>query len=260
MTLAEAFLRTLGDPACAITLVRCHRHRAAADWGIPVRRHGDHLLYLVQRGALDWDLDGRALRHEAGQALWVGPGLRHRCRPAAAPVFRVLRVGLRGPRGLLAAPAPWRLLHDAGDLATGFDAVDEAAALPGTCQIWRLRAGLLGLFAACLDHAGRRGGFTRRERRVLGDLLDREPSPSPARLAAVLGRSSAALRRAFMAAYGCTPRTWLHRRRLAQAAELLRDGVAPAACAAACGYRSLPSFNRLFAQAHGLPPGRWRNR
>lgn len=259
MTSAETFCRFLAGPACAITLVRCHRHRAASGWAIPARRHGDHLLYLLQRGSLDWELDGRALRQQSGQALWVGPGVVHRCRPSAKPVFWVLRVGLSGLAGPLAAPMPWRMLEDAEALAASLDAIEEAASLRGICQDWRLRAALLGLFASALDLTGPHG-LSRPERQLLRELLTREPAPSPARLAAVLGRSPSSLRRAFLAAHGCPPRVWLHRRRLAQAAELLRDGMEPAATAASCGYRSLPSFNRLFAQAYGLPPGRWARR
>jgi AraC-like DNA-binding protein len=80
-------------------------------------------------------------------------------------------------------------------------------------------------------------------------------------LAASIGVSRATLGRRFLARVGDTPAGYLTRWRMDLAAQRLRDtddtvGV----IARSLGYTSEYAFNRAFARARGLPPGRYRAR
>lgn len=65
--------------------------------------------------------------------------------------------------------------------------------------------------------------------------------------------------RAFRETTGLTPHQWLVRQRLERARELLRTStLGLAEVAAACGFADQSHLTRVFAQAVGTTPGRWR--
>ncbi|QKV92212.1 AraC family transcriptional regulator [Streptomyces sp. NA02950] len=82
--------------------------------------------------------------------------------------------------------------------------------------------------------------------------------PSLERLAAELGTGPFALLRAFRAAYGMPPHTWLTDARVRRARRLLDAGTAPAEAAAAVGFTDQPHLNRHFTRIVGVPPGAYR--
>jgi AraC-like DNA-binding protein len=82
--------------------------------------------------------------------------------------------------------------------------------------------------------------------------------PSLERLATDLGTSPFALLRAFRAAYGMPPHTWLTDARVRRARRLLDAGAAPAEAAVAVGFTDQPHLNRHFARIVGVPPGAYQ--
>ena len=73
--------------------------------------------------------------------------------------------------------------------------------------------------------------------------------------------SKATLARRFAAEVGQTPAAYLTTWRMTLAAQTLRSGSAPVATVArSVGYTSEFAFNRAFAKAHGIAPGRYRSR
>ncbi len=82
--------------------------------------------------------------------------------------------------------------------------------------------------------------------------------PSLERLAAELGTGPFALLRAFRAAYGMPPHTWLTDARVRRARRLLDDGVAPAEAAVTVGFTDQPHLHRHFTRIVGVPPGAYR--
>ncbi|MHC0428797.1 AraC family transcriptional regulator [Streptomyces sp. O3] len=82
--------------------------------------------------------------------------------------------------------------------------------------------------------------------------------PSLTRLAQDLGTSPFALLRAFKAAYGMPPHTWLTDARVRRARGLLDAGTAPARAAAAVGFTDQPHLNRHFTRIVGVPPGAYQ--
>ncbi|MFF8292956.1 AraC family ligand binding domain-containing protein [Streptomyces sp. NPDC016309] len=92
------------------------------------------------------------------------------------------------------------------------------------------------------------------------DLLQQrmaEP-PSLEELARELGTSPFALLRAFKAAHGMPPHTWLTNARVRTARRLLEAGTPPAAVAVAVGFTDQPHLNRHFTRIVGVPPGAYQ--
>ncbi|MER7111816.1 AraC family transcriptional regulator [Streptomyces sp. NPDC000229] len=83
--------------------------------------------------------------------------------------------------------------------------------------------------------------------------------PSLEQLARELGTSPFALLRAFKAAYGMPPHTWLTNARVRTARHLLESGTPPAAAAAAVGFTDQPHLNRHFTRIVGVPPGAYQH-
>ncbi|MFI6107049.1 AraC family ligand binding domain-containing protein [Streptomyces sp. NPDC051310] len=82
--------------------------------------------------------------------------------------------------------------------------------------------------------------------------------PSLEQLAQELGTSPFALLRAFKAAHGMPPHTWLTNARVRAARRLLEAGTPPAAAAAAVGFTDQPHLNRHFTRIVGVPPGAYQ--
>ncbi|MEE1751701.1 AraC family transcriptional regulator [Streptomyces sp. SP18CS02] len=92
------------------------------------------------------------------------------------------------------------------------------------------------------------------------DLLQERMAdpPSLEQLARELGVGPFALLRAFKAAYGMPPHTWLTNARVRSARRLLEAGTPPAEAAAAVGFTDQPHLNRHFTRIVGVPPGAYQ--
>lgn len=78
-------------------------------------------------------------------------------------------------------------------------------------------------------------------------------------LAAQIGLSRSAFAERFTRTVGEPPMRYLARRKLEQAATLLRESSLPVArIAYDIGYESEAAFNRAFRREFGMPPGNWR--
>ncbi|WP_225830283.1 AraC family transcriptional regulator [Streptomyces sp. NK08204] len=95
-----------------------------------------------------------------------------------------------------------------------------------------------------------------RARAVLQDRMAAPPTLE--QLAGDLGTSPFALLRAFRAAYGMPPHTWLTDARVRRARFLLDGGTAPAEAAVAVGFSDQPHLTRHFTRIVGVPPGAYQ--
>ncbi|MFJ6694461.1 helix-turn-helix domain-containing protein [Streptomyces sp. NPDC091272] len=91
---------------------------------------------------------------------------------------------------------------------------------------------------------------------ILADRMTQPPSLES--LAHELGSSPFSLLRAFKAAYGMPPHTWLTNARVRRAQHLLNAGTTPAEAALAVGFTDQPHLNRHFTRIVGVPPGAYR--
>jgi LacI family transcriptional regulator len=79
------------------------------------------------------------------------------------------------------------------------------------------------------------------------------------RLAAAAGLGRRTLYRVFGSELRCTPADFLHRQRMARARQMLaKSGASIKEVAAACGFGTQRTMNRMFLRMEGLPPRTWR--
>lgn len=82
--------------------------------------------------------------------------------------------------------------------------------------------------------------------------------PTLGELAAEVGTGKFALTRAFYAAHGLPPYTYLAQLRVRRAQRLLEAGAAPAEVSAAVGFVDQAHLSRHFSRIVGMPPGAYR--
>ncbi|MEU4154745.1 AraC family transcriptional regulator [Streptomyces sp. NPDC026659] len=164
---------------------------------------------------------------------------------------------IRGTPGfvtpVLDDPYAARLVHQV------LRAVDEGNALAADTLLSVAVTRLLRLNGGPLPERRPRSAgalLAARARAVLQERMAAPPTLE--RLAADLGTSPFALLRAFRAAYGMPPHTWLTDARVRRARLLLDTGTAPAEAAVAVGFTDQPHLNRHFTRIVGVPPGAYR--
>ncbi|MGW4496905.1 AraC family ligand binding domain-containing protein [Streptomyces sp. NPDC004376] len=164
---------------------------------------------------------------------------------------------LRGTPGfvtpVLDDPYAARLVHQV------LRAVDEGNALAADTLLSVAVTRLLRLNGGALPERRPRSAGASLAARARAVLQERMAAPPTLeRLAADLGTSPFALLRAFRAAYGMPPHTWLTDARVRRARLLLDAGSAPAEVAVAVGFTDQPHLNRHFTRIVGVPPGAYR--
>jgi AraC-like DNA-binding protein len=106
------------------------------------------------------------------------------------------------------------------------------------------------------------GGLPRWQIRRLIDHIDAHLEIRPLRtrdLAVLIGYSPSYLHRAFRRSLGESPRTFVMRRRIAKAQQLMRDSALPLCqIAIDCGFADQSHFSRVFSRLVGQNPGAWR--
>jgi len=106
------------------------------------------------------------------------------------------------------------------------------------------------------------GGLARWQIRRLMEYIDAHLEIRTLRasdLAARIGYSPSHLYRAFRRSLGESPRTFVMRRRVAKAQQLMRDNAMPLCqIAIECGFADQSHFSRVFSRVVGQNPGAWR--
>jgi AraC-like DNA-binding protein len=142
-------------------------------------------------------------------------------------------------------------LHDA------LGATPSLAREEGFLQLMAAIAARHGHDTPALRRIGREPGPVARVRGYLDDHLA-ETVPL-ARLAEIAGLHPLSLIRAFRRIEGMPPHAYQTARRIALAQALLRQGLAPAAVAADCGFADQSHLTRAFKRMVGVPPGLYRS-
>lgn len=83
-------------------------------------------------------------------------------------------------------------------------------------------------------------------------------APTLDELASLAGLGKFQLLRRFRQQFGATPHDWLVQRRADRARTLIREGVALAEAAAACGFADQSHMTRAFVRRFGFTPGAWQ--
>jgi AraC-like DNA-binding protein len=146
------------------------------------------------------------------------------------------------------------------DLPALHQAIVRWSAVAERCRDRATTATLIGATAGLLAQAQAETSPPLDQRcRRLRDALDRDLSADCAieGLLRDLGDPDT-VRAAFRARFGCTPREYRLRRRIAVAEGLLREGTSAREVAARLGWPDASAFGRQFRAAVGCTPGRWR--
>lgn len=252
-------------PPLGIDVGPCGLFMSSGKGTHPDRVLHDYELIVVRKGTLSiWENDVR-FDVPPGHALVLYPHRRHRgatafardlsfywihwvFTPPASPE-RVLDVPqlLKVHRPEYVAELFHRLLDDKES-----QTIDPYY---GGLMLWQI---LLEVSRAPVEPEARRGSVLagRAEAYIINHLADRL---STARIARALRINPDYLNRVFREVHHMTMTQYLHRRRLSDAAKLLRETTdSVAEVASMCGYSSVAHFRRMFERLNGLSPREYR--
>ncbi len=259
------WLAALGDARSRVD-VALYGYYHLVDWHIPERELPEHLLYYVVRGAFRGVIGGREERFAGPGLFWLPPGVRHELSQDGAAGrlalynyrFRLLSGGagmsFAGRKPLFASD-PARLgplceqLHD--DMRRDHPLRHRRLA----CLIFLIYSEL----TRARDHNAARGSLldeaARRKLECYAAARVTE-RPTPAELAGVLRLSPDYFARVFRRTFGLSPRKWLVRERVDQAAVRLLDApqLTVSEIAYEFGYDDIFLFSRQFKQVTGKSP------
>ena len=240
-------------------------HARFADHAYPPHTHDAWTLFIVDEGAIAYDLDRR--RHGAGPSMVTAlpPHVVHDGRPATCAGFgmRVLYlepevlgaelIGRAVDRPVLAVPglrARIATLHDA--LACRDDALEAGTRLAFVVEA--VRAALGGPTADASGPEGLAGRSDLAER-VRAHLEAHLVEPiTIADVAAALDAEPTRIARAFRTTFGLPPHAWVTGRRLEIARDRVLGGAELADVAVDVGFVDQAHLTRRFRQYFGTTP------
>ena len=254
----QSWLAALADPNRRLVIVNCRRYRNHA-WNLGRRCLTTHMLHVIEEGGQIGVVADKNVETEAGSVLWVPQGtvqhLQH--RPGYGRLtFTNLRFTLANAEP---PPLPSVIRRTAGMSKRITDLrVEWAADLPGREQ--RLRSMLVLLFSEMWRASSRpTGGLDSAIQDRVLRLVEKDSTHrlTPDHLAAAAGMSPTWFSRLFRRTYGFSPRSWMVRHRMQQAAEHLNRETPVQEVAERFGYHDLFLFSRQFKAVMGMSPRSW---
>ncbi|MGY0057943.1 AraC family transcriptional regulator [Streptomyces sp. LZ34] len=238
----------------------------------PRHSHDGYVVAAVTRGVEEVGLPGGTERAGPGTVVMINPEVPHTARagvpegwayatlyPSASVIAEIAAeiTTVRGAVGFAETVAEdARAAHLISEVHRAAEEGDALAAdsllRVAVARLLRHHGG--PLLARTARTAGARMAVSARE--ILEERM--ADPPTLEQLAAELGTGSFALLRAFRAAHGMPPHTWLTDARVRRARRLLEGGAAPAEAAVAVGFTDQPHLNRHFTRIVGVPPGAYR--
>jgi len=239
-------------------------HASFAGHAYPPHTHDAWTVFIVDRGAVRYDLESRH-RGAAGRRITIlPPHVTHDGRAAATTGYRkrVLYLGedVLGQR--LIGPAVDRPDLEDPAIVRGFEAVHRALTDPDGTLAAESHLALMA------ERIRRRLGEREDDPPVIGgdalaaslrDLLDSPSGESPtlAEAGALLHASPSQLIRCFTGTFGIAPHRYVVGRRIDAARRLLLDGVPLARAAVDAGFHDQAHMTRHFRRHVGVTPGRF---
>ncbi|MEW1656269.1 MULTISPECIES: AraC family transcriptional regulator [unclassified Streptomyces] len=238
----------------------------------PRHAHDGYVLCAVTSGIEAVGLRNGVVRAGRGGIVMINPEVPHSARagapegwtyatlyPSAELVTGIARetTGLRGTVGFVRTVADEPAV---GRLIAGIHRAAEAGNALAADSLLRVAvARLLRSHGGPLPSRAPHTAGARTAALARAALEERMAAPPTLEeLAGELGTSPFALLRAFRAAYGMPPHTWLTDARVRRARRLLEAGTPPAETALAVGFTDQPHLNRHFTRIVGVPPGAYR--
>ncbi|MCX5203798.1 AraC family transcriptional regulator [Streptomyces sp. NBC_00237] len=255
-----------GVPGLDLLRARYVRHT------FPRHSHEGFVLAAIRRGVEDLHMPDGTISVMPGSVVMINPEVPHSAHagipegwsygtlyPSKELVADVASeiTTLRGTAGfaetIVHDPDTARLVHEVHLAAEAGNALAADSVLRIAIARMLSRHGRSLPARGPLPAAARTAALARE---ILADRMTSPPSLEA--LAHELGTSPFALLRAFKAAYGMPPHTWLTNARVRRAQHLLSAGTTPADAALAVGFTDQPHLNRHFTRIVGVPPGAYR--
>jgi AraC-like DNA-binding protein len=242
-------------------------HARFATHAYPAHAHHTWTLFIVDDGAVRYDLARRAHGSDPSIVTLLPPHVAHDGRPATARGFRMRVLYLDGAvlGEHLIGPAVDRpivpdrsLRHDLSVVHELLDRADDA--LEAESRLTLVIERLAGHLGEAVEARERSPSAALAEE--LRALLDAEVA-EPLTLAAAgrrLGASPAHLVRCFTRTYGVAPHAYRIGRRIEIAREQLLEGRPAADVALGVGFSDQSHFARHFKRLVGTTPGRYASR
>jgi AraC-like DNA-binding protein len=253
----------------AVAGIREVFHATFAEHAYPRHAHDTWTLFVVDAGAVRYDLGRHARIAEPSMVSVLPPHVAHDGRPASDDGYRMRVLYVETsilPEDLVGAAVDRPFLVDAG-LRSAIGALNDALSCPddvleaesGLHAIAdRVRASLAGSAGPVAPaHADARG--TRATAEAVRAALDADLFGTPwiAPIAAGLGVGPTAAARAFRETFGIPPHAYVLGRRLEAARERILEGRALADVAAEVGFVDQAHLTRHFRRHLGTTPGRF---
>ena len=259
--------RLLIDPGCTLAWdAEYSGHMVRVDPWIPDGTHvrNWHVLYVMIDGDQDIRIGNERVRVQPGTLLWTPLG-----RP----------LGGHWPEGMVHAEIWFRLTNSDGVVGIdGIPRLDGCADLvPAIVRLadevrhqplhWAERCRvlladlLLVIDRRTQERSGTLPGLSHVQRSQMFQFLREDPygAVEVSDVAKAVGLSHDYFTRLFRISYGDSPRVWLARWRMHQAARLLRETALPVhAVAERCGYSGPAAFCRQFQAVLGTSPMAYR--
>ncbi|MEU3599844.1 AraC family transcriptional regulator [Streptomyces sp. NPDC006798] len=238
----------------------------------PRHSHEGYLLATVVRGVEDMGLTGGRVLIRPGDIAVLNPEVPHEARTGDPDGWAYIALYpsldlISGVAGELRAPRGTPSFRDpvtadpaaSAQLRRVYETADAGDALAADTLLRTVIGRLLRTNGGAPPGRAPLGAGPSAAARARELLVERmaEP-PSLERLAREVGAAPFALLRAFKAAYGMPPHTWLTDARVRRAQRLLALGERPADVAVAVGFTDQPHLNRHFTRIVGVPPGAYR--
>jgi len=237
------------------------------NWRFDRRTVPEHLLYLLTRQSVTYDLQDGARQLRSGELLWLAPETPHSFSTDAnkpCTLFHV-RVSFKGNE----PSPPQQILHinDAQHLNSHFERLLQEERTSRPFQTEQRRATLVLLFTDILRIAEQNKASTPQlselQRSRIYQLTSEHISErlTPADLADVIELSADYFTRVFKATFGMPPRRWLMQQRIQHAATRLRESTSTVSeIAEQLGYCDVYLFSRQFKAVMGVSPKGYQQR
>ena len=253
----------------AMELTMCRFEMRDNDWVLPGKALDEHLMILVERGAIDVRFEGEGLRLVPGMLLWIPQNTWRELRGVDLPrdLWQYkLRFRLKDPKGTHLAFSRSRLLaENALEVVPTLQGLIDEYKRPSRFHQHRVRGMLATLATDVLAMAGARGVSARAlngaQRRRLDEYVAQNIARgiTPADLAARIKLSLDYFSRLFRRTYGVAPKTYLKRERMRVAAHLLAETDASVKqVASELGFENASFFCRQFRSVYRQSPGTYR--
>jgi len=236
-------------------------------WSCDDRAVDGHWLLIALDGRSRGDAEGVDVSVEPGALFYIPPGVRHRMQWSQRMRFAEVYFSVRSGRTQVGWSDRAVRVEGAGDLKRAVDRIADEVQTRAAYSESRLCAMLASLVIDLwrLEERGshRAEGLSpAQQQRVLRYTRERGAAGLiPQDLADELGLSAGYFSRLFRESFGASPRVWLNRRRIEDAATLLeRTGDPVYRIADQLGYAGVAQFSRQFKHVMGVPPRAYRQR